>query len=456
MKKSLMWFLLGTLLATVSLAMSARAQSNMQSNVVYACEFNQSPNRFGTINLSNAVFTLITNIGGTLINDLAYCPTNGVLYGILNSTTLVTFNETNGFMTSIANFSVSGIETLAFRYSDGSLFGATQSALYTIDPTTGVATLVGPFGSPPNLAANGQNIRFAQDGNLYVSITSTTTNTDIYRINTTNGVATWMGEAVGLPDLCLQNGGMNMFGVYVNLGNGYTQPIQLATFNLNSFVVGGTNADGSTHHITIVPVGAGTNFPPNFNFSGGNITPLPPVAIPWTYYRAKNTSLKISVTNLIAQSIIDPIGDSLGLVAVAGGLITNNTVIATTTNGSIVYIANPYAGSEYIVLAPTNNLNETFPFVVNDISFPELTASNMIIIIVTNAVSQLSGSISISSNTVTTTWAGIPGSSNVVQRSTDLSTWIDLWTTNAPAAGVFSFTDPSPPQPTAYYRLRQY
>lgn len=188
--------------------------------------------------------------------------------------------------------------------------------------------------------------------------------------------------------------------------------------------------------------------------SGFDITVGPPVANPLTYYRAKNTSIKISITNLIARSTSDPQDDSLGLVAVAGGLLTNNTVIATTTNGSSVYIANPYHGSAYIVLTPTNNLNETFPYVVNDTSYPALTATNLITITVTNAVGQLTGNIYQSGGGVTTTWAGIPGSSYVVQRSTDLSSWTDLWTTNAPAAGVFSFTDPSPPNP-AYYRVRQ-
>ena len=68
MKKSWMWFLFGALLATGSLAMSARAQSS----VVYAAEYNQSTNRFGTIDLLNGNFTKISSFGSTLINDIAY------------------------------------------------------------------------------------------------------------------------------------------------------------------------------------------------------------------------------------------------------------------------------------------------------------------------------------------------------------------------------------------------
>jgi hypothetical protein len=274
MKKSLMWFLSGALLAAVSLAMSARAQSN----VVYAVEFNQSPNRFGTIDLWTGNFTQIATVG-TLINDLAYCPTNGMLYGILNSTTLVTFNETNGAMTSIGNFNV-GIQSLAFRPSDGVLFGATQTGLYTINPATGAATPVGSgsFGSPPNLNSKGQNIRFAQDGNLYISNTSS--DTDIYRISTTDGSATWMGEAVGIPYLMLMNGDNYMYGVYINLGSSSGPQNILASFDLTSFVEGGTNANGSIHQISIARVGAGTNFPINFIFSGGVSQPVTNLTVP--------------------------------------------------------------------------------------------------------------------------------------------------------------------------------
>jgi uncharacterized protein YfiM (DUF2279 family) len=251
----------GALLAAGSLAMSARAQNN----VVYAAEYNQSTNRFGTINLLNGNFTKISSFGNALINDIAYCPTNGTLYGISNTTALVTFNKTNGAITTIGNL-VSGIESLAFRPSDGALFGATSSKLYTINPATGTATLVGSYGSPTKLGTTGQNIRFAQDGNLYVSNTST--NTDIYRINIASGAATWMGETVGYPYLILMNASSNMYGVYINLGTS-TNPIpKLVTFDLSSFVNGGTNANGSTHQVTVILVGAGTNFPANFNFSG--------------------------------------------------------------------------------------------------------------------------------------------------------------------------------------------
>ncbi|MGO8836470.1 MAG: MBG domain-containing protein [Limisphaerales bacterium] len=322
MKKSLMLLWVGALLAADGLAMSARAQSNV---VVYAAEYKQSTNRFGTINLLNGAFTQISSYGSAVMNDIAYCPTNGLLYGISNTASLVTFNQTNGTIARIANLSVSGIESLAFRPSDSALFGATSSKLYTINPANGTATLVGSYGTPKNLGT-GQNIRFAQDGNLYVSNTST--NTDIYRVNTTNGAATWMGEAIGYPYLTLENASSNMYGVFINLGS-VTNPVpELATLNLSSFVVGGTNANGSTHQITLSLVGAGTNFPPNFNFSG-NV----PQAV-------TNLTVPVSATGPSNQTAV--VGNNVVFSTVASGTgpytytwLENGVAISGQNNSSL-------------------------------------------------------------------------------------------------------------------------
>jgi len=317
-----MLFLFSALLAAGGLAMSARAQSN----VVYAVEYKQSTNRFGTINLLNGSFTKISSFGAALINDIAYCSTNGTLYGISNTTALVTFDKTNGTMTKVANLSVTTIESLAFRPSDGALFGATSSKLYTVNPANGTATLVGNYGSPKNLGTTGQNIRFAQDGNLYVSNTST--NTDIYRINTTNGAATWMGEAVGYPYLMLQNASSNMYGVYINLGSSTNPTPKLVTFNLNSFVNGGTNANGTTNQIIPTLVGAGTNFPANFNFSG-NV----PQAI-------TNLTVPVSATGPSNQTTV--VGSNVVFSTVASGTgpfnyawSKNGAAISGQTNSSL-------------------------------------------------------------------------------------------------------------------------
>jgi hypothetical protein len=267
MKKSRILFVLGTLLAAGSLAMSARAQNN-----VYAVEFNTGNNGFGVINLMNGTFTEIADLGSTLYNDIAYAP-NGSLFGIANNgTSLVTFDKTDGTVTTVTNLNVPGLESIAFDPNDGVLFGAAQNGLYTIDPTTGASSFVGSFGNPYNLNL-AQNIRFDSDGNLYLSNTSG--NTDIYRVNTDNGNATFVGEVTGYANLILENGSQYMYGVSIPSINGANAQPVLVSFDLGSFVAGGTNADGSIHQISVTMVGAGGDFPVNFNFSGNVPNPLP-------------------------------------------------------------------------------------------------------------------------------------------------------------------------------------
>jgi hypothetical protein len=268
MKNSRIMFVLGSLLAAGSVALSARAQ-----NDVYAVEFNTGNNGFGTINLMTGTFTEIADLGGTLYNDIAYAP-DGSLFGIANNgTSLVAFDKTDGTVTTVASLNVPGLESIAFNPNNGVLFGAAQNGLYTIDPTTGASSFVGSFGNPYNLNL-AQNIRFDSDGNLYLSNTSG--NTDIYRVNTDNGNATFVGEATGYANLILENGSQYMYGVSIPSINGAPAAPVLVSFDLSSFVDGGTNADGSIHQISLTMVGSGNQFPINYNFSGNVPNPLPP------------------------------------------------------------------------------------------------------------------------------------------------------------------------------------
>jgi hypothetical protein len=249
------------------LVLSARAQTD-----VYAVEFNTGDNGFGIINLMNGDFTQISDLGSTLYNDIAYAP-DGTLYGLANNgASLVTFDSTSGAVTPVASMDVPGLESIAFDPSDGVLFGAAQNGLYTIDPTTGASTFIGSFGNPYNLNL-AQNIRFDSDGNLYLS--NTGDNTDIYQVNIDTGNATFEGEVEGYSDLVLENGSQYMYGVSIPSINGADAAPVLVSFDLSSFVNGGTNADGSINQISVTMVGSGADFPVNFNFSGNVPNPLP-------------------------------------------------------------------------------------------------------------------------------------------------------------------------------------
>lgn len=230
---------------------------------VYAMQFNQSTNLFGTINLLNGSFTRLGSEGSTLFNDVAAAP-SGTLYGIVNSSSLVTLNPAAGATLNSVSFNVSCIESLAVS-SGGTLYGATQGALYTINPLNGHATLIGNFNN--SLIGNsGQNIRFDNDGNLYDTDAGVNaTNTDLFRISTASGAATLMGVVTNFPGLTLENAGSQMYGVGIQLGSASSLVQDLVGINLSTLKAGGTNSNGS-----LVDVGYNlltANFPNNYNFS---------------------------------------------------------------------------------------------------------------------------------------------------------------------------------------------
>ena len=229
-------------------------------------QFNQGNNQFGLDNLLTGSFTRLGGEGGTLFNDIAAAP-DDLLYGIVNATSLVTLNVNNGVVTSSVNFNVGGIESLAIA-PDGTLYGATQGALYTINPLTGVASLVGNFNNSI-IGNSGQNIRFGYDGMLYDTDGGVdATSTHLFQINLATGAATLMGTVTNFPGLCLENAGSQMYGVGIQLGAASAVVQSLVGMDLSTIVPGGTNADGSPVNIAYQLVTP--DFPNNYNFSSAD------------------------------------------------------------------------------------------------------------------------------------------------------------------------------------------
>ena len=242
----------------------------------YALEFNQANNRFGTINLLTGSFTQLGTEGGTLFNDIAAAP-NGALYGIINTTSLVTMNTNNGIVSSSVNFNVGGIESLAIA-PEGTLYGATQGALYKVNPVTGIATLVGSFNNSV-IGNSGQNIRFGYDGNLYDTDGGVNaTSTHLFQISMVTGVATLTGTVTNFPGLCLENAGSQMYGVGIQLGAASSPMQDLLGIDLNTIRPGGTNLDGSTLDIGYLLLTS--NLPNNFNNSSADLFVVPGSILP--------------------------------------------------------------------------------------------------------------------------------------------------------------------------------
>jgi hypothetical protein len=170
-----------------------------------------------------------------------------------------------------------------------------------------------------------------------------------------------------------------------------------------------------------------------------------PEANPVNFNRNWGTFLRIPITNLLA-SATDPDGDSITLV-----------MTGASTNGSWVSTV-----GKYVVIAPTNNIPESFVYVVRDVRSYRSgdtvrMATNWFTVNVTYAYG-LAQSITVSGPTAMVHFAGVPGYSYEVERSTNLAgpSWTVLLITNAPPRGVWQFIDTNPPTGGAYYRTRQH
>jgi hypothetical protein len=174
----------------------------------------------------------------------------------------------------------------------------------------------------------------------------------------------------------------------------------------------------------------------------------PPVASPVTCGRAWGTSLRIAIAPLIATNTSDPDGDARVLFGI--GTSTNNSYLATNSSS--------------ILFAPTNNLPESFTYVVRDLRASYRpgdtiqTATNWITVVITNAISSVQSITPTGSGGIVVRFAGVPGYAYDVESSTNLAagSWTVVQTTNAPVNGVWEYFDSNPPIPTAFYRTQQH
>ena len=166
----------------------------------------------------------------------------------------------------------------------------------------------------------------------------------------------------------------------------------------------------------------------------------PPVANPDAFFRAPSLSLKMAITNLLANDT-DPDGNPRTFTGITGNS-TNNVAVSNDAN----YVYYP---------SNAGNVADRFSYTISD-GQGGVSTGLVSITISTNVVGQATG-ITNASGSVIASFAGIPTYSYTVQRGTNVNftgTVTNLVTTNIPSSGLFKWTDGAPPQPTAYYRLR--
>jgi autotransporter-associated beta strand protein len=166
-----------------------------------------------------------------------------------------------------------------------------------------------------------------------------------------------------------------------------------------------------------------------------------PTAQDKAYTRGKGVSLKIAKADLVVGASDADSGDS----------VSYDALTSTGTQGATVT-----QDSTYIFYAPANDNNDTLQYRLKDTRGGTVTKNIQINVV---SAAGLAQSVSVGGGVATASFAGIPGYSYQIQRSTNLVDWVTLLTTNAPSGGLFQFTDDfndlGGPPSSAYYRLRQ-
>jgi MBG domain (YGX type)/Bacterial Ig-like domain (group 3)/Cadherin-like domain/YDG domain/Passenger-associated-transport-repeat len=400
---------------------------NATSNVVFSVD--------GTPVITNSVSggqaTYVTSllavpthtITATFVGDANYLPSTNSLTQTVNPAPLsITANNTNKVYDGAAFSGGNGV-----TYS-GFVNGETSSVL------TGT------------LACGGTSQGATNAGN-YAIIPSGLSSAN-YAISYTNGTLTInkAGTFVGASSTKNPSGYKDTVAYTASLPSYATGSVVFSS--TNGPISTNTVSSGSATSLSITNLPRGTNIITVAYLGDGNylgsttnlnqiVTNHPPVANPVTYTRnAAINQIRIAVTNLLSN-VTDVDGDTLTLASVSA---TTNTATLIVSGGWVMYYN-------------TNAVNDEFSYTVSD-GYGGTNSATVSITVDSTPVFGQSTLASTTGGTATLNFAGIPTYSYSVLRSTNLTGWDAIWTTNAPSNGLFQYIDPTAPQPSAYYRLQ--
>ena len=168
------------------------------------------------------------------------------------------------------------------------------------------------------------------------------------------------------------------------------------------------------------------------------ITNHPPSAANVSFFRGAVAAYKIKISELMTN-VTDADGDTLTV-----NFGTSSNGINLTLAGGLALYSNP------------NRVNDRFSYTVSD----GFGGSTTAFVTMTSApfLTGQNATVVIRGSNATVDFAGIPGYAYAIQRSTNLTTWVTIFTTNAPVGGRFGYLDafgdlgliPA----AAYYRLQ--
>ena len=159
----------------------------------------------------------------------------------------------------------------------------------------------------------------------------------------------------------------------------------------------------------------------------------------YTVTTKSGKTLALSLSKILSRAS-DPDGGTVTLTQVFGPSAQGGSVSLT---GTLNYTPDPsFTGTDSFDIELTTSGGGT------------LRTTVTVTVTTAAATGQNQTELKLRDGKVDLTFRGIPGRTYVIQRSTNLATWTTLATVTATADGRITFTDPSPPQPSGYYRAQ--
>jgi autotransporter-associated beta strand protein len=349
---------------------------------------------------------------------------------ISNGSGTVAVNVTGGKVT------LSAVNT----YSGNTIISAGTLALNGTGSIANSPNIV--IGSAATLNVSGLTSTFALGSSQTLS-NSASTAVISGSVGTGSGTVS-LTYASGTPALTVTNGTLTLSGTTIfnvnNTGSALTGgKYKLVSTNaggavtgiLPAIMVGGNGTSGVT-----------TNYLMVSNSELYLVVDHAPVANPSTYYRPAGYLLRIPIAGSLATNWSDADSDP---VALTGS-------ISSTNGASVSY------DSHNINYSSPNNLTDQINYTVSDGQGG--TAAGVITVLIssasTNTPPNITGIVPSGGN-VTISFASVPGSTNVVEWTTNLMTqsWTPVSTNMAGTNGLWQFTYTNPPSPSFFRSQRQ-
>ena len=201
-----------------------------------------------------------------------------------------------------------------------------------------------------------------------------------------------------------------------------------------------TNLPRGTNVITVAYLGD-VNYLGSTNTLEQIVTNHPPeVTNEYSVTRNAGLGLHIAITNILNQ-VTDADGDPVSLT---GYSVTFTNLVTLSSNAN------------YLTYPNTTNVIDRFSYTVSD-GYGGMATGYVNVSILNGFIAGTPIVGQFATNSVagayTVKYYGVIGYQYVVQRSTNLSSWENLVTNTMPTNPPASYTDTTPPTPTAYYRV---